>query len=123
MAYIDAFVMVVPTKKLDAYKKMSTKAGRVWREHGAVDYWECAGDDLGTKFGRPFPKLLKLKDDETAVFSWILYNSKAQRTKVNAKVMNDERINKMMDPKDMPFDMKKMTMGGFKSIVHVAGKK
>ncbi|WP_439541137.1 DUF1428 domain-containing protein [Hyphomicrobium sp.] len=118
MAYVDGFVLIVPTDKIDAYKKISTKAGKVWREHGALEYRECVGDDLDMKFGRPFPKLLKLKPTETAVFSWIVYKSKAQRNQINAKVMKDPRLSGM-DPKSMPFDMKKMSMGGFTVLVDV----
>jgi uncharacterized protein YbaA (DUF1428 family) len=118
MAYVDGFVLIVPTDKIDEYKKISKKAGKVWREHGALEYRECVGDDLDIPFGRPFPKLLKLKPNETAVFSWIVYKSKAQRNAVNAKAMNDERLTGM-DPKTMPFDMKKMSMGGFTVLVDV----
>jgi len=116
MAYVDGFVMVVPKKSIDAYVKISKKAGKVWREYGALEYRECAGDDLDMPFGRPFPKLLKLKPDETAVFSWIVYKTKAQRDQVNAKVMKDKRMNEW-DPKTMPFDVKKMSMGGFTMLV------
>jgi uncharacterized protein YbaA (DUF1428 family) len=111
MAYVDGFLIAVPKDKIDDYMKISKKAGKVWREYGALEYRECVGDDLDMKFGRPFPKLLKLKPDETAVFSWIVYKSKAQRDKVNAQVMKDKRLD--MDPNTMPFDMKKMSMGGF----------
>jgi uncharacterized protein YbaA (DUF1428 family) len=115
MAYVDGFLLIVPTDKIDDYKKISKKAGKVWREYGALEYRECVGDDLDMPFGRPFPKLLKLKPTETAVFSWIVYKSKAQRNQVNAKVMKDPRLD--MDPKSMPFDMKKMSMGGFTVLV------
>jgi uncharacterized protein YbaA (DUF1428 family) len=115
MAYVDGFVLVVPKDKIEDYKKLSKKAGKIWREHGALEYRECVGDDLDLPFGRPFPKLLKLKPDEAAVFSWIVYKSKAQRDKVNAQVMKDKRMD--MDPKTMPFDMKKMSMGGFTILV------
>lgn len=117
MAYVDGFLLIVPTDKLDDYKKLSKKAGKVWRDHGALEYRECVGDDLAFPFGRPFPKLLKLKPDETAVFSWIVYRSKAQRDKINAAVMKDPRLADTMDPKTMPFDTKKMSMGGFKVLV------
>ncbi len=115
MAYVDGFLLIVPNDKLGEYKKLARKAGKIWREHGALEYRECVGDDLDMPFGRPFPKLLKLKPDETAVFSWIAYRSKAERDRVNAKVMKDERLR--MDPKSMPFDMKKMSMGGFTVLV------
>jgi uncharacterized protein YbaA (DUF1428 family) len=116
MAYVDGFLLIVPTDRIDDYKKMSKKAGKIWREYGALEYRECVGDDLDIKFGRPFPTLLKLKPTETAVFSWIVYKSKAQRNQVNAKVMKDPRLDGM-DPKSMPFDMKKMSMGGFTVLV------
>ena len=114
--YADCFVIPLPKKKLAAYKALATRAGKVWNEYGALDYVECIGDDL-IGFGTPFPKLAKLKKNETVVFSWILYKSKAHRDSVNAKVMKDPRLAAMCDPKNSPFDMKRMTMGGFKTIV------
>lgn len=117
MAYVDGFLLIVPTDKIQDYKKISQKAGKIWKEYGALEYRECVGDDLDMPFGRPFPKLLKLKPDETAVFSWIVYKSKAQRNQVNAKVMKDKRLTEDMDPKSMPFDVKKMSMGGFAILV------
>jgi uncharacterized protein YbaA (DUF1428 family) len=116
MSYVDGFVLVVPKKKLAIYKKMATKAGKVWREHGALDYRECVGDDLKVKMGLPFPKLTKTKSGETVVFSYIVYKSRAHRDKVNAKVMADKRLFEGM-PKEMPFDMKRMAYGGFKTLV------
>ncbi len=116
MAYVDGFLLIVPKKNIDAYKKLAKLAGKVWREHGALDYKECVGDDLDAPFGRPFPKLLRLKPDETAVFSWIVYRSRAQRDRVNAKVMKDPRI-AGMDHKAVPFDAKRMSMGGFTVLV------
>jgi uncharacterized protein YbaA (DUF1428 family) len=116
MAYVDGFLLIVPKKKLDAYKKLARKAGKVWREHGALEYRECAGDDLDVAYGLPFPKLLKLKPTETAVFSWIVYKSRAQRDQINAKVMKDPRLADI-DPKTMPFDLKRMSMGGFTVLV------
>ncbi len=117
MTYVDGFVLPVPKKKLAAYRSMSQKAGKVWRDHGALDYKECAGDDLKAKGLLPFPKLARLKGGETVVFSYIVYKSKAHRNAVNAKVMKDPRLAKMMDPKKMPFDVKRMAYGGFKVIV------
>jgi uncharacterized protein YbaA (DUF1428 family) len=97
---------------------MAAKAGKVWKDHGALEYRECVGDDLNIKMGVPFPKLAKLKTGETAVFSWIVYKSRAHRDQVNKKVMKDPRIHAMMpDPKKSPFDMKRMSYGGFKTIV------
>ena len=116
MSYVDGFVLVVPKKKLAVYKKMATKAGKIWREHGALDYKECVGDDLKSKWGTPFGKLAKAKTGETVVFSYIVYKSRAHRDKVNAKVMKDKRLGEGM-PKEMPFDMKRMAYGGFKTLV------
>ena len=115
MAYVDGFVLVVPKKNIAAYKRMSAKAGKIWRELGALEYYEAAGDDLNIKMGIPFPKLAKIKPGETVVFAWILYRTKTHRNRVNAKVMKDPRILKM--PKPMPFDIKRMSYGGFKVIV------
>ncbi len=117
MKYIDGFVIAVPKKKLKAYMAMSKKAGKVWMEYGALEYRESAGDDLKVKFGMPFATTVKAKKDETVVFSWIVYKSRAHRDRVNAKVMKDKRVHEMCDPKDMPFDPKRMAYGGFKIMV------
>jgi uncharacterized protein YbaA (DUF1428 family) len=117
MNYVDGFVLSVPTKNLKAYFAMAKKASKIWKEHGALEYREAAGDDLNVKMGVPFPKLAKSKAGETVVFAWITYKSRAHRDKVNAKVMNDPRIHAMCDPKNMPFDCKRMTYGGFKIVV------
>jgi uncharacterized protein YbaA (DUF1428 family) len=117
MAYVDGFLLVIPQKKVQEYRRMSAKAGKVWRDHGALDYKECVGDDLNVKFGLSFPRRLKLKRGETAVFSWITYKSRSARDRINAKVMKDPRLAKMMDSKAMPFDMKRMSYGGFKILV------
>jgi uncharacterized protein YbaA (DUF1428 family) len=117
MSYVDGFVLVVPKKKLNEYKRIAKIGARVWRDHGALDYKECVGDDLKSKFGLPFAKLAKLKAGETVVFSWIFYKSRAHRDRVNAKVMKDKRLTESCDPKNMPFDVKRMTYGGFKVIV------
>lgn len=116
MSYVDGFVLVVPKKKLPAYVKLARKASKVWREHGALDYRECVGDDLKVKMGLPFPKLAKAKAGETVIFSWISYKSRAHRDKVNAKVMADKRLFDGM-PTEMPFDIKRMAYGGFKTLV------
>jgi uncharacterized protein YbaA (DUF1428 family) len=116
MAYVDGFLLIVPKDKVEAYRKIAKLAGKVWREYGALEYRECVGDDLDMPMGRPFPKLLKLKPDETAVFSWIVYKSRKQRDLVNSKIMKDKRL-AGMDPKSMPFDMKKLSMGGFTVLV------
>ena len=117
MAYVDGFVVPVPKKNLRAYRAMAQKAGKVWREHGALDYKECVADDV--KMGKltSFPRSVKLKGSETVVFSYIVYKSRADRDRIIAKVMKDPRLAKMMDPKAMPFDGKRMIYGGFKLLV------
>ena len=115
--YVDGFVLPVPKKKLNAYRRLAQKAKKIWREHGALDYKECAGDDLDVKMGVPFPRQMKIKPSETIVFAYILYKSRAHRDSINAKVMKDPRIANMGDPKDMPFDSKRMVYGGFKVLV------
>ena len=117
MSYVDGFVLVVPTKNLAAYRRMAQKAGKIWREHGALDYRECVADDLKVKVGLPFQKVMKPKRGETVVFSYIVYKSRAHRDAVNKKVMADPRLTEDMDTKNMPFDCKRMTYGGFKTIV------
>ncbi|MEX0726743.1 MAG: DUF1428 domain-containing protein [Planctomycetaceae bacterium] len=114
MKYVDGFVIPVLQKNLAAYFKMSKKAGKIWMEHGALEYRECAGDDLANSCGIPFPKLVKTKPGETVAFAWIVFKSKADRNRINAKVMKDPRIAAMCESKDMPFDCKRMTYGGFK---------
>lgn len=106
-----------PQKNLAAYRRMAQKAGKIWRTYGALDYKECAGDDLNVKMGVPFPRLTRLKRGETVVFSWIVYKSRTHRDRVNAKVMKDPRLANMCDPKSMPFDVKRMVYGGFKVLV------
>ena len=115
--YVDGFLIPVPKKNIEAYRRMSQKAGKVWREFGAVEYMECVGDDLAVKMGASFKKRVRLKPGETVVFSWIVYKSRAHRDRVNAKVMKDPRIASMMGSKSMPFDVKRMSYGGFKVIV------
>ena len=117
MKYVDGFVLPVPKKNLPAYRRMAQKAGKVWREHGALEFRECVGDDLKTKRVRSFPGTIKPKPGETVVFSWIVFKSRAHRDAVNAKVMKDPRLAKMMDSKSMPFDSKRMVYGGFKVLV------
>ena len=117
MRYVDGYVLPVPRKNLQAYGRIARKAGKIWREHGALEFRECAGDDLDVKGVVSFPRRIKLKRGETVVFSWIIYKSRAHRDKVMAKVMKDPRIAKMMSGKDIPFDAKRMIFGGFKMIV------
>jgi uncharacterized protein YbaA (DUF1428 family) len=117
MRYVDGYVLPVPKKNLKAYFKIAEQAGKIWKEHGALEYRESAGEDLQVKWGVPFPKMMKLKAGETVVFAWIVYKSRAHRDRVNAKVMKDPRLNALMDPKNMPFDYKRMVYGGFQ--IHV----
>jgi uncharacterized protein YbaA (DUF1428 family) len=112
--YVDGFVLAVPKKNLAVYKKMATLASKVWREHGALEYRECVGDDLDIKGVMPFAKTVSAKAGETIVFAWITYKSRAHRDQVNAKVMKDPR---MKAPAKPPFDMKRMAYGGFKVLV------
>ena len=115
--YVDGYVLPVPKKNVKAYRRMAQKAGKIWREHGALDYKECVGDDLKVKMGTPFSRSMKLKSSETVVFAYIVFKSRAHRDRVNAKVMKDQRITEMCDHKAMPFDVKRMVYGGFKVLV------
>ena len=115
--YIDGFVLPVPKKNMAAYRRIAQKAGKIWRAHGALDYVECAGDDLNVPIGLPFPRGIKTKPGETVMFSYIVYKSRAHRDSVNKKVMADPRIHALCDPKNTPFDCKRMLYGGFKAIV------
>ena len=117
MQYVDGFVVPVPKKKVQAYRNMARKAGKIWREHGALEFCECIADDV--KWGKrtSFPRSVKQKPGETVFFSYIVYKSKADRNRVNAKVMKDKRLASMMDLKAIPFDAKRMIYGGFKVMV------
>jgi len=117
MRYVDGFVLPVPRKHLEAYRRVARRAGRVWRDHGALEYRECVGDDLNVKKVVQFPKSVKAKGGETVVLAWIVFKSRAHRDRVNARVMKDPRIAKMMEPKSMPFDHKRMVYGGFTTLV------
>jgi uncharacterized protein YbaA (DUF1428 family) len=117
MNYVDGFVVPVPTKNLAAYRRMASLAGKVWREHGALEYIECLADDVKPGKYTSFPQSVKLKRGETVVFSWIVYKSRKDRDRINAKVMKDPRLAAMMNPKALPFDGKRMFWGGFKVFV------
>jgi uncharacterized protein YbaA (DUF1428 family) len=118
MPYVDGFLLPVPKKNLAAYRRMAARAGKIWRQHGALEYRECVGDDLKPKWGAHFGSAVRLKPGETVFFSWIVYKSRADRDRVNAKVMKDPRMLKEMEgAKKMPFDMKRMFYGGFKVAV------
>ncbi|WP_072392649.1 DUF1428 domain-containing protein [Hyphomicrobium sp. CS1GBMeth3] len=117
MPYVDGFVLAVPEKNLAAYKKLSTKAGKIWREHGALSYVECVADDVPVGKLTSFPRAVKLKEGEVVVFSWITYKSRAHRDAVLKKVMSDERLKPSFE--QMPFDSKRMIFGGFKTLLEL----
>ena len=117
MRYVDGYVLPVPKRNLAIYRRIAARAGKVWRDHGALEYVECAGDDLNVKKVGAFPKRIRARPGEAVVFSWIVFKSRAHRDRVNARVMKDPRLKNMMDPKAMPFDVKRMLYGGFKVIV------
>jgi len=117
--YVDGFIVPVPKAKMKAYLALSKKAGKIWKEFGAIDYCECVADDVKVGKWTSFPRSVKLKRGETVVFSWITYKSRAQRDKINGKVMKDKRLADMMSGNAMPFDGKRMIYGGFKSIVKI----
>jgi uncharacterized protein YbaA (DUF1428 family) len=117
MRYVDGYVLPVPKKNVAAYRRMAQKVGKVWRDHGALEFIECVADDVKPGKHTSFPQSVKLKPGEMVVFSWIVFKSRAHRDRVNAKVMKDPRLAKMMDPKAMPFDGKRMIWGGFKVLV------
>ncbi len=117
MSYVDGFIVPVPKKKLSTYRSIAKKAGKVWRDHGALEYYECVADDVKKGKWTSFPRSVKLKGGETVIFSWIVYKSRKDRDRVIKKVMNDPRLKKMMNPKAMPFDGKRMIYGGFKTFV------
>jgi alkaline phosphatase len=116
--YVDGYVIPIKKAKVKAYKKLATLGRRIWMEHGALEYYECVGDALDSEWGLPFKKLCKLKSGETLIFAFVVYKSKADRNRINAKVHKDPR----MQPKPgkefvMPFDMKRFSMGGFKTLI------
>jgi uncharacterized protein YbaA (DUF1428 family) len=119
MAYVDGFVLPVPKAKLAAYRTIARKAGKVWKEHGALDYHECVADDVTPGKLTSFPRSVKLKPNEVVVFSYIVYKSRRERDRINKAVMSDPRLQSMMDPKKMPFDGKRMFWGGFKTLVQL----
>ncbi|HSE79578.1 MAG TPA: DUF1428 domain-containing protein [Alphaproteobacteria bacterium] len=119
MKYVDGFIVPVPKKNLPAYRRMAQKAGKVWREHGALEVRECIADDVKVGKLTSFPRSVKLNAGEAVVFAWITYKSRAHRDRVNAKVMKDPRLAKMMNPRAMPFDGKRLIYGGFKTFIEL----
>ena len=114
--YVDGYVLPVPKKKIAAYRRLALLAAKVWRDHGALEYRECVGEDLAVKIGPTFPRQLKLKRGETVVFAWITFKSRAHRDRVNAKAMKDPRLMATVTD-DMPFDCRRMLYGGFSVLV------
>jgi uncharacterized protein YbaA (DUF1428 family) len=117
MSYVDGFIVPVAKKNLQAYRNMAKKAGKVWREHGALEFRESIAEDVKVGKRTSFPRSVKLKPGETVIFSWIVYKSRAHRDRVNAKVMKDPRLAEMMNPQAMPFDGKRMIFGGFEIMI------
>jgi uncharacterized protein YbaA (DUF1428 family) len=113
--YVDGFVLPVPKQNIEQYRKLAELAGQVWREHGALEYVECIADDVKPGVVTSFPQSVQLKPDETVVFAWIVYASRAERDRINAAVMKDPRM--VHDPQSMPFDGKRMFWGGFETLV------
>jgi uncharacterized protein YbaA (DUF1428 family) len=119
MPYVDGFLLPVPQKNVKLYRRIAQLAGKIWRQHGALEFRECVGDDLKPKMGMPFSRAVRQKPSETVVFSWIVFKSRTHRDRVNAKVMKDPRMAKMMEKGPMPFDEKRMAYGGFKVLVNL----
>lgn len=117
MPYVDGFVVPVPKKKLAEYKKIAGKASKIWIEYGALEYVECVADDVKPGKHTSFPQSVKLKTGEVVIFSYIVYKSRSQRDRINKKVMNDPRLQKICNPQNMPFDGKRMFWGGFKVMI------
>jgi uncharacterized protein YbaA (DUF1428 family) len=116
MPYVDGFALPISKRKLPEYRRIARKAGKMFKEHGALEYWECTGDDMAPGVGRTFPRAANAKKGETVIFSWILYKSRAHRDRVNKKVMHDPRMAEFV-PKKMPFNIRRMIWGGFKPLV------
>lgn len=119
MAYVDGFVVPVPKDRIEDYRKMAERAGAVWKEHGALAYVECLGDDVPYGETTSFPRAVQAKEDETIAFSWIVYPSREARDAINKKVMADPRLKDMMNPAAMPFDGKRMIFGGFRTMLEL----
>jgi uncharacterized protein YbaA (DUF1428 family) len=115
--YVDGFLIPLPKDKVNKYREMAQKAGKIWKEFGALEYYECVGDDLDIEDMLSFKKVAGTSENETVVFSWIVYESKEQRDSINEKIMNDPRIKEMMDSGFKQFDFKRVAYGGFKTLV------
>jgi len=117
--YVDGFLLPIAKDNVDKYKEIAQKAGEIWKEHGALEYFECAGDDLEIEKMVSFKKSADASEDETVIFAWIVFESKEERDKINAAVMEDSRLKEMMDPQSSPFDYKRMAYGGFTTLVEL----
>lgn len=117
MAYVDGFVLPLPTKNVESYREIASKCGAIWREHGALQFRECIADDVKPGKLTSFPQSVNLEAEETVIFSWIVYESRAHRDEANDKVMKDPRMADMMKPEALPFDGKRMIYGGFEVLV------
>jgi len=117
MAYVDGYVLPVPKKNIEKYRELASKAGAVWREYGALEYRECVAEDVKPGDFTSFPRSVLLEPDETVIFAWIVFKSRAHRDEVNAKVMDDPRVKGMMPDDDPIFDSKRMIFGGFETLV------
>ena len=117
MRYVDGYVFAVPKKSVPVYRSIARKASRIWREHGALEYYECVGEDMAVPFGKPFPEGIGAGPNEVVMFSYIVYESRAHRDAVNAKVMNDARLKDQCDPNNTPFDVARMLYGGSEVLV------
>jgi uncharacterized protein YbaA (DUF1428 family) len=116
--YIDGFVIPIPTSRIDEYREMAEKAAIIWKDHGALDYWECVGDDMDIKDVLPFTQLANTKPDETVIFAWVVFESKEARDAANAAIFVDPRMQTIMDTSNPIFDCKRMAYGGFRQLVH-----
>ncbi len=116
--YVDGFVIPVPNSRIEDYRLVAEKAAKIWKEQGALDYWECIGDDMDVKDVMSFPQLANVKADETVIFSWVVFASREARDAANARIFADPRMNEMMDSSNQIFDCKRMAYGGFKQLVH-----
>lgn len=116
--YIDGFIIPIPKARLEEYRLMAEKAAKIWKEHGALDYWECVGDDMEVQDTLSFPQIANLTADEVVMFSWVVFESKEARDAANAKIFSDPRMSEMMDESNPIFDCKRMACGGFRPLVH-----
>ena len=115
--YIDGFVLPIPRARINDYQRVAEAAAEIWKEHGALEYWECTGDDLNIEGTRSFSELITASDDETVVFAWVVFESREARDAANAKIFSDPRMSTLIDPENPIFDAKRMAYGGFKSLV------